>query len=509
MSGAARTAPLLALLLTLTLWVAAPAPAAASPAGALCSLSGFVSGVLGKVCTVATHAGRVISAGQKLAGGHVGGALGALTGSSTVKRAATTALGLAAIATAVVSGARYALRATAAIIASTTRPNLRSTWFSSFYWRMAAVSALLTLPFLCAAAVQALLRSDLTLLARAAFGYLPLGLLAVGVAAPLTMLLLAGSDEMSSIVSSASGNAGAAFLDRAGGLAGAITAVSGDVFVMFFVGLLTAAATIALWIELLIRQAAVYVIVLMLPLFFAALVWPARRIWAARAVELLVALILSKFAIVSVLALGGAALGHSTLPGLTSLLSGATLVLLAAFTPWALLRLLPLHELAGAAAGGLSGARQPVIPSLERAHGVSDAVTPEPEPPITRLPALMETNPDVGDDRGTDAPGTEVDDGLAAAAPVDVAAVADGDGGAGAPASGGGAPVAGGGAAAKQGGGVEAGPATAGGGVAADAGGGAGRRPPVAAPGPGPGRTRRWWPPRRPRSEPRRPRPHP
>ena len=58
------------------------------------------------------------------------------------------------------------------------------------------------------------------------------------------------------------------------------------------------------------REAAVYVIVLMLPLAFAALVWPARRVWAVRAVELLVALILSKFAIVAVLALGGAALGQ-------------------------------------------------------------------------------------------------------------------------------------------------------------------------------------------------------
>ena len=47
----------------------------------------------------------------------------------------------------------------------------------------------------------------------------------------------------------------------------------------------------------------------MLPLAFAALVWPARRIWAIRAVEVLVALILSKFVIVAVLSLGGAALG--------------------------------------------------------------------------------------------------------------------------------------------------------------------------------------------------------
>jgi hypothetical protein len=396
MSGAARIVLLAALVITLSLWASPPRASALSPTGIACSLTGFVSGAAGKLCTVATHAGRVLSAGKKLAGGHLGGAIGALTGSGGVKRAVTTAVGLAAIATAVVGGARYALKATAKVINATTSPNLRSTWFSAFYWRMAAVSALLTLPFLFAAAIQAMIRSDLGLLARSVFGYLPLGLLGVGIAAPLAMLLLAGSDEMSAIVSSASGNAGAHFLDQAGALAGGISAVSGDLFVLFFVGLLTAAATITLWLELLIRQAAVYVIVLMLPLFFAALVWPARRIWAARSVELLVALILSKFAIVSVLALGGAALGHTTLPGPASMLTGATLVLLAACTPWALLRLLPLHELAGAAAGGLSAGRHGVIPSLDRAEGGSGTVEQLAEELSVRMPQLMRGGSDSG-----------------------------------------------------------------------------------------------------------------
>jgi hypothetical protein len=117
------------------------------------------------------------------------------------------------------------------------------------------------------------------------------------------------------------------------------------------------------------------VIVLMLPLFFAALVWPARRVWAARAVELLVALILSKFAIVAVLALGGAALDHAAALSVTSLLAGLTLVLLAAFSPWALLRLLPLHEMASAAAGGLrTASAQPLFNSDESGSMLASSV---------------------------------------------------------------------------------------------------------------------------------------
>ena len=103
-----------------------------------------------------------------------------------------------------------------------------------------------------------------------------------------------------------------------------LTAFTRSPFLAFFVGLFTIGAAFALWIELLMREAAVYVIVLMLPLAFAAMVWPARRIWAIRAVELLVALILSKFAIVAVLSLGGAAISAGSAAGgsITAVIAG-------------------------------------------------------------------------------------------------------------------------------------------------------------------------------------------
>jgi hypothetical protein len=282
--------------------------------------------------------------------------------STTIK-----AVALAAILGWVASGAESALKETAKVIDGTTSPQLSSNWFSASYWRVAGIAALLTVPFLCAAAIHALVRSDLGLLTRAAFGYLPLSLLAVGIASQLTMLLLAGTDEMSSIVASASAHADSVFLSTTSVTAIAESIATGDPFVTFLAAIITVAATLALWLELLVRNAAVYVIVLMLPLFFAAMVWPARRTLAIRAIETLIALILSKFAIVAVLSLGGSALGHSAVPGAASVLTGGTLVLLAAFTPWALLRMLPLHELASAAAGGLSQAPRQTLSTAARA----------------------------------------------------------------------------------------------------------------------------------------------
>jgi hypothetical protein len=260
---------------------------------------------------------------------------------------------LSAISSAVDGAAADALRLTGSLLGSTTSPGLLSTWFSVTYWRVAALSALLTVPFLFAAAIHALVRSDLALLGRAAFGYLPLAVVGVTIAAPLTTLLLSATDEMCAVVASAAGHSDGTALARAAAAVAGLSAASGSPMLGFFIGLLAVGATIGLWIELLIRAAAVDVIVLMLPLFFAAMVWPARRVWAIRAIETLIALILSKFAIVAVLTLGGAAFGAGS-SGLSASLVGATLIVLAVLSPWALLRLLPLHEVAAAAAGGLS-----------------------------------------------------------------------------------------------------------------------------------------------------------
>lgn len=313
---------------------------------------------------------------QCLAGGPVAPGC-SLTGTSGIASTATDALAsgtLDAIAGLVVGAASYVLHETAQVLGRTTAPQLTSTWFSATYWRVAAIAAVLALPFLFAAAIQALVRSDLSLLVRAALGYLPLAFLAVAVAAPLTMLLLAATDEMSAIVSSTAGNQGVAFLAHAPVLLSAIAVNFGSPFVLLLVGLLTVAGALALWIELLVRDAAVYVIVLMLPLAFAAFVWPARRIWAIRSVELLIALILSKFVIVAVLSLGGAALDHSTGWKITGLLAGAALMTLAAFTPWALLRLIPLAEVASAAAASLKPAGGAALLRLQQADARASQV---------------------------------------------------------------------------------------------------------------------------------------
>jgi hypothetical protein len=365
-----RTTALILVVGTLAFGSTAAPAAAFNPLHAACRVGGATSGLLGKACDAATQPGRILKAGKKLLGGHLGGFVDTLVGGGSSAAAKT--VGIAAIGAWVLGGASFALHETVKLVSKTTSPQLRTTWFSSTYWGMAGIAAMLTLPFLFAAAVQALLRSDLTLLIRAAFGYLPLAMLAVGIAAPLTMLLLAVSDQMSAAVSAASGDSGTHFLAKAGFAVGGLSAIAGAPFIAFFIGLLTAAGAVVLWIELLMRDAAVYVIVLMLPLVFAALVWPSRRVWAVRAVELLVALIFAKFAIVAVLSLGGAAFNGSAVPSVAGWLAGLVILVLGAFAPWALLRLLPLAELASNAVRSIHGDARAVTQPMNAADGLAD-----------------------------------------------------------------------------------------------------------------------------------------
>jgi hypothetical protein len=463
-----------AALLTATIGMSLVRPPAAQAfdlGGTLCQIGGAISGALGKGCDIATHAGRLLNAGRKLLGGHLGQAVSALAGAGTTVRRATTIVGLAAIATSMFDGTRFALHEVAALVSSTTEPQLGADWFGGAYWRMAGVAVLLTVPLLLAAVGQAVVRSDLALLGRTAFGFVPLSGLAVGIAVPLTILLLRGSDEMAAIVSRGvdpGASYDAHFLTMATGVE---LLVRHSVFLGFAMGLVFCVLTIALWLELIVRQAAVTVIVLMLPLFFAALVWPARRVWATRAIELLVSLILAKFAIVAVLSLGAAALTHSAVAGPAAGLTGVTLILLAALSPWALLRILPLHELAGAAAGSLRPPGGPLLTQGQRAEAADEAVravgssTGDSADPSTPAPAS-------GD-------GGEAVEQLLGAGPAGGGPGPMGGDGTPGPTGGGDTegPTGGGGTAGPTGGGGTEGP-TGGGGTAGPTGG--------TAPGPGP-----------------------
>jgi hypothetical protein len=107
------------------------------------------------------------------------------------------------------------------------------------------------------------------------------------------------------------------------------------------------------WLELIVREAGIYICLAFVPFVMAARIWPRIAHWCRRLVETGVVIIFSKFAIAAIFAIAAAALGQvGQAKDLRAVFAGAALVLLAAFAPYALLKLVPMAEDAVSAIGG-------------------------------------------------------------------------------------------------------------------------------------------------------------
>ncbi|HEX3460523.1 MAG TPA: hypothetical protein VHT49_06435, partial [Acidimicrobiales bacterium] len=276
---------------------------------------------------------------------------------------------LDAIASWVSAGAVWLLAQIGGFLNATTSIDLGASWFTSHYRTMAGLAGVVIVPLLLFGVIQAIHRQNASMLVRSVTINVPLAILLTAVAVKLVQLGLALTDAMSATVAQGAG------LDTGHFFASTVAALSGPVsagpatptFVVLMGGLAVVFGAFVLWVELLIRAAAVYVAVLFLPLALASLAWPAIAHWCRRLVDTLVALILGKFVIVSVLSLAAGALAGASgsspagstgstgdQGGFTDVLGGAALLLLAAFAPWALFRLLPFLE--AGAVGHLEGA---------------------------------------------------------------------------------------------------------------------------------------------------------
>ncbi len=285
--------------------------------------------------------------------GSIGGSL-ASTGFESV---------LSGISQWVASGAEWLLGQIGDVLSSTTTVDVGATWFKTHYGQMTALAGVVILPMLLASTLQAVIRQNPGQLIKTFLVQLPLALLLAVVAIQVVVLSLSATDAMSDAVA---GGTNADVNSLLTGVTSGLVAAAADPtiasFVLLLISLLIAFASFVLWLELLIRAAAVYVAVLFLPLALATLVWPAVSHWCRRLVETLAALIISKFVIVATLSLAAGAVSSGTAgsgshgSGFSSVLAGGALLLMATFVPFAILRMIPAVE-AGAVAH-LDGLRE-------------------------------------------------------------------------------------------------------------------------------------------------------
>jgi type IV secretion system protein TrbL len=257
-------------------------------------------------------------------------------------------------------------------IDDSTSPDLSAAWFTERYRFMIGLAALVLLPMLLIASIGAIMRQDVAGLLRSFFLYLPAAILGTFVAVFLTKTLLAATDALSAAVASGIGGDVSDTFDSVGRTLGPAGPAAPS-FAIFFGALILIIGSFFVWLELLIRSAAVTVSVFFLPLILAGLVWPATSRWTRRLIETLIALILSKFVIVSVISLATAALADPGSGGFGAVMGAAALMLMAAFSPVVLLKLLPMAE--GAAVAHLEGMSRRPVEAVRSGGSVNQAVS--------------------------------------------------------------------------------------------------------------------------------------
>jgi hypothetical protein len=295
------------------------------------------------VCQAGTNPGRVVT-------GAVAGAA-----QNVVQTAGDSAL--RSFTAAVAAAGKFFLEKVGGLIHGTTSPDVvNADWFASQYRVMLALAVVIALPILLVSVAQAIVRADGMQAIRSAFVFLPLAAILSAVGPAMVQMLITISDWMSAALG---GNAAAdaqKFMSDVGnalaGLGAGTLNPAAPVFGVLIGGLIVILGAVSIWLELLLRAAAIYISVLFLPLALSAMIWPAGWRWCRRLIEFLIAIIFAKVFIVAIINLAAAGLARGGLGDkFEGVLAGGALLLMAAFTPIALLKLIPLAEAAVVTAG--------------------------------------------------------------------------------------------------------------------------------------------------------------
>jgi len=302
-----------------------------------------IGGLVGGACEAAGEAAGA-------AGGLIGEAAGA-AGNGIMDALASWMIGAASTITSFVSSA----------MRQTTTPQLQSAWYEAQFAPMADLGAALGLLVALIAFASAAIRRSPEALAATLAGIVRAGL-GTSLAVALTVIGLDVCDQISSAVLSGSPHAFWGTVAHAWGTKG--FGGFGSSALAMLIALIEVFAAIFVWLELIVRNAAIYIAVLFFPVVLAASIWPALSSWTGRLARLLLLFVILKPVALIVLSLAGnaAAAGLSLGSGIPSsvgtILAATVIFALAAFAPWALMYLLAADAESAYMAAGMRTAAQ-------------------------------------------------------------------------------------------------------------------------------------------------------
>lgn len=256
------------------------------------------------------------------------------------------------------------------IMNAATEPVLSGRAWSAEFQTMAVIAASVMAPLLFVAVILAVIRQDPAGLVRTVLVRVPLALLLTGIAVEIVSLALTATDQACAALIHSSGVPLHRLFTRI--LAFLAAAGPSGLAVNFLCLVLAGFLAFLVFLELVVRSAAVAAATLFLPLALAGSALPATSHWPRRLTETLAALVCSKLVIVAVLTLAVGTFADAN--GLAALVEGMALFGLSAAAPFALARLMPVVE-AGAASHLEGLGRQSLRSGVATTMSVASLIT--------------------------------------------------------------------------------------------------------------------------------------
>ncbi len=237
--------------------------------------------------------------------------------------------------------ASWLLREITQILLAPGGLNLGAGFFARAYLGSAKLAAELALPALLLAVVATIRKGSLAGLTEILLR-VPVAFLVIGIAPAVVELLARVVDA-----AAGTGLVGISALPRLADLlqAGIGNPMLGPV-VGTFLAAIALAGAVLIYVELIGRDAALYLCLSMLPLTAIGIIWPALRHWFSKTLKLIAGLLLTKLVLAAAVGLGAGAIAGAGGGTAAEAAAGAALIIAGAFAPPVVFRVVGFSELA-------------------------------------------------------------------------------------------------------------------------------------------------------------------
>jgi hypothetical protein len=254
-------------------------------------------------------------------------------------------------------GATWFLDRLQELLTAANRPDLSAGWWVQQYNLMLALAAVVAAATLLLALIDAAAKGSPEGLGRALLADVPVAGLVGGTAPLFIQYLVDLADWLSGrLLQDLGVDAAKALGHSAQWFTSFSTATTGNPTAPLAAGLIAALLTIfaafLIFLELMLRANAIYLIAALIPVVYAVRVWPAARAVGRRTTEVLVAIIFTQPVVALAIGMGASAgaslggIGDATFKEFGTAIAGAVLLLLAALAPWGMVALMPGLEAA-------------------------------------------------------------------------------------------------------------------------------------------------------------------